>query len=185
VITQTVLKAVEGSADFAESARQDFESILRNHQAMVFSVAYNFLRNRAVAEDLAQDVFLSLYQSLSTIKSQEHLVFWLRKVTIHRCLDHARRQKSRNHANIDDVQEPSVAASEPDVLLSQRLKYCVDGLPEKARMVVVLRYQEEMEPAEIAAVMAMPVNTVKSHLRRSLATLREKLGAVLGNNFDE
>ncbi|HET9196509.1 MAG TPA: sigma-70 family RNA polymerase sigma factor [Vicinamibacterales bacterium] len=48
-------------------------------------------------------------------------------------------------------------------------------MPDRARMVVVLRYQEEMEPTEIADALGMPVNTVKSHLRRSIIALRERL----------
>jgi RNA polymerase sigma-70 factor, ECF subfamily len=56
----------------------------------------------------------------------------------------------------------------------------VDTLPEKARMVVILRYQEDLEPGEIAKTLGMPLNTVKSHLRRSLAMLRDKLSRTLG-----
>jgi RNA polymerase sigma-70 factor (ECF subfamily) len=55
----------------------------------------------------------------------------------------------------------------------------VTSLPEKARMVVVLRYQEDLTPTEIAEILEMPVNSVKSHLRRSLALLREKMGSRL------
>jgi len=55
----------------------------------------------------------------------------------------------------------------------------VISLPEKARMVVVLRYQEDLTPTEIAEILEMPVNSVKSHLRRSLALLREKMSSRL------
>ena len=65
-------------------------------------------------------------------------------------------------------------------MLAETLRRLVETLPEKARMVVVLRYQEDLEPAEIAKVLEMPVNTVKSHLRRSLALLRDKLSRSIG-----
>jgi len=65
-------------------------------------------------------------------------------------------------------------------MLSDTLSRMVDTLPEKARMVVILRYQEDLEPAEIARALGMPINTVKSHLRRSLALLRDKLSRTLG-----
>jgi RNA polymerase sigma-70 factor (ECF subfamily) len=65
-------------------------------------------------------------------------------------------------------------------MLSETLRRVVNTLPEKARMVVILRYQEDLDPAEIAKVLDMPVNTVKSHLRRSLGMLREKLSRQLG-----
>jgi RNA polymerase sigma-70 factor (ECF subfamily) len=57
----------------------------------------------------------------------------------------------------------------------------VASLPPKARIVVVLRYQEELEPAEIARVLGWRVNTVKSQLQRSLNILRQKLGRTLGD----
>jgi len=162
-----------------------FESIVREHQGMVFSMAYHFLRNRALAEELAQDVFLSLYQNISAIKSPAHLVHWLRRVTSHRCLDQARRQKLRSHLSLEAVQEPAVMHAQPDVILSRRLARMVSSLPEKARMVVILRYQEDLHPFEIAEVLEMPINTVKSHLRRSLAMLREKLSATMGERSYE
>src|SRR5947209_211968 len=63
-----------------------FAEIVEEHQGMVFSIAYHFLRNNAVAEELAQEVFLHLYQNLSSIQSAAHLKYWLRRVTTHRCI---------------------------------------------------------------------------------------------------
>ena len=157
-----------------------FEEIVRQHQGMVFSMACHFLRDRALAEELSQEVFLNLHQNLHSIKSPEHLTFWLRKVTSHRCIDQSRRQKVRPQVSIEEVPEPSVDATENDLFLSEMLRRVVDTLPEKARMVVILRYQEDLDPAEIANVLDMPLNTVKSHLRRSLSVLRDKLSRTLG-----
>ena len=58
-----------------------FATLLREHQAMVFGLAYQFLQNWAQAEELAQDVFLALHRNLGRIESAAHLVFWLRRVT--------------------------------------------------------------------------------------------------------
>jgi RNA polymerase sigma-70 factor (ECF subfamily) len=157
-----------------------FEQIVRQHQGMVFSLAYHFLRDPSLAEELAQEVFLNLHQNLRSIKSPEHLTFWLRKVTSHRCIDQARRQKVRPQVSLEDVPEPATDATENDLFLSEMLRRVVDTLPEKARLVVILRYQEDLDPSEIARVLDMPLNTVKSHLRRSLSILREKLGRTLG-----
>ena len=157
-----------------------FEEIVRQHQGMVFSMACHFLRDRALAEELSQEVFLNLHQNLHSIKSPEHLTFWLRKVTSHRCIDQSRRQKVRPQVSLEEAPEPSVDANENDLFLSEMLRRVVDTLPEKARMVVILRYQEDLDPAEIANVLDMPLNTVKSHLRRSLAVLRDKLSRTLG-----
>ena len=92
----------------------------------------------------------------------------------------SRRQKLRPTVSLEDVAEPSASASENDLFLSEMLRRVVDTLPEKARMVVILRYQEDLEPTEIARVLDMPLNTVKSHLRRSLSMLRDKLSRTLG-----
>ena len=137
-------------------------------------------RDRSLAEELAQEVFLNLHQNLHSIKSPEHLVYWLRKVTSHRCIDQSRWLKVRPQVSLEDVPEPATDASENDLFLSEILRRVVDTLPEKARLVVILRYQEDLDPGEIASVLDMPLNTVKSHLRRSLASLRDKLSRTLG-----
>ncbi len=161
-----------------KSARGDvsaFEEIVRGNQAMVFSLAYHFMRDPSLAEELAQEVFLDLYQNLSAIKSPAHLTHWLRRVTGHRCIDEARRQKARPQMSLDDAPEPVAPKTSQDPLLAEKLRQLVAALPPKRRMVMILRYQEELELHEIAEVMEMPINTVKSCLQRSLAILRGKL----------
>jgi RNA polymerase sigma-70 factor, ECF subfamily len=154
----------------------DFTFLVHEHQTMVFSLAYHFLGDRAAAEELAQDVFLQLFRHLDRLQSREHVMFWLRRVTANRCIDEARRRKRRPEILLDEVPEP-VAPGEPsDSFITERLRMLVASLPEKARMIVVLRYQEDMDPEEIASLMNMPLNTVKSQLQRALAMLRQKAG---------
>lgn len=157
-----------------------FAEIVQEHQGMVFSIAYHFLHNRSLAEELAQEVFLHLYQNLGSIQSPAHLKYWLRRVSVHRCIDQGRRQKFRQEVALEDVPEPAMASSLADPMLSERLQKTVASLPEKQRIMVVLRYQEELGPAEIAELLKMPVNTVKSTLNRSLAELRKKLSRSFG-----
>jgi len=155
--------------------RDAFETLLREHQSMVFSIAWNYLRNEAAAEELSQEVFLELFQRVASIESPAHLTFWLRKVTTHRCIDYARRRRNRPGIALEDVPEPSAPPAASDPFLSDVLNRLVSTLAEKPRMVVVLRFQEDLDPSEIAKVLDMPLNTVKSHLQRSLAVLKEKL----------
>lgn len=157
-----------------------FAQIVREHQSMVFGLAMNILRDRALAEELAQEVFLDLYQNLASIKSSEHLKYWLRRVASNRCIDHTRRAKRRPLVGLDDVPEPASKEVVSDPILADTLQRYVATLPEAARMVVVLRYQEDLAPSEIAEALDMPVNTVKSHLQRSLSMLREKLARCFG-----
>lgn len=158
----------------------DFAGIVRRQQAMVFSIALHFLRDRQTAEELAQDVFLHLHRNLESLKSPDHVTFWLRKVTSHRCIDYSRKRKWLQ-VSLDDVPELPAEAASRDPLLSRKLRQLVASLPAKARVVVILRYQEDLTPAEIAEVLSMPVATVKSHLQRSLAMLRDKVVRVIGD----
>jgi RNA polymerase sigma-70 factor (ECF subfamily) len=158
----------------------DFASLVRQHQAMVFSVAWHFLRDRALAEELAQEVFLTLHQHLATLESPEHILFWLRRVTTNRALDVARRRQRRPMLSLEDAPEPVAISTPSDPLLGAALGKLIAALPAKARMVVILRYQEDMEPTEIAAILGIPIGTVKSQLQRALALLRGKLSRRLG-----
>jgi RNA polymerase sigma-70 factor (ECF subfamily) len=164
----------------AAVAGSDFASLVRQHQAMVFSIAWHLLRDRAVAEELSQDVFLSLHQHLAEMESPEHVLFWLRRVTSNRALDEARRRQRRPMVSLENAPEPVAVTSTGDPLLGTALKKLVAALPEKSRAIVVLRYQEDLDPAEIARVLGIPVGTVKSQLQRALALLREKLSRVVG-----
>ena len=152
-----------------------FAELVREHQSMVFSIAYHYLQDRSLAEDLAQEVFLELYQSLARIQSAAHLTFWLRKVTANRCIDQGRRKLRRREMALEDTPEPKAVDPPADPLLSERLRQSVATLPERQRMVVILRFQEGLGPGEIAEALDMPVNTVKSTLHRSLEELRRGL----------
>ncbi len=153
----------------------DFPEIVRDNQSMVFSLALRFVRDRAGAEELAQDVFLQLYRQLSRIESPAHATWWLRRAVCHRSIDEVRKRKLRPRVGLESAPEPADKTATPDLLLQDRLRKLVGLLPEKARMVVLLRYQEDLDPSEIAETLAMPVSTVKSHLHRSLTLLRGKL----------
>lgn len=165
---ETLARALKGD----ESA---FGAIVRKHQAMVLSLAKRFLRNDFLAEELAQDVFLQLYQHRHTIRSPEHLTFWLRRTTSHRCIDLARHRRFFMEIDIEQAEEIAVKERWPDPFISDLLQKLLLTLTEKQRLVVILRYQEELAPGEIASILEMPLATVKSHLRRSLTILREKL----------
>jgi RNA polymerase sigma-70 factor (ECF subfamily) len=73
---------------------------------------------------------------------------------------------------LDSVEEVAAADASHDPLLERRLRDLVSRLPPMARAVVLLKYQEDLDPSEIARTLDMPLNTVKSHLQRSLASLR-------------
>ena len=167
---------VETPLDRARTGDGDaFATIVSDHEAMVFSLAYHFFHDRSRAEEIAQDVFLQLYRSLDSIESPEHLTHWLRQVTTRRCIDVMRRSKLRAvplDAIVDIESNDRVA----DPLLDRKLRTLIAELPDMQRVILTLRYQEDLDPSEICRIVEMPVNTVKSHLHRALQSLRSKLG---------
>ena len=161
-----------------------FAGLVRTHQRLVYSLALRMLAQREAAEDLAQEVFLQLHRKLAAIESPVHLAFWLRKVTANRAIDRLRREAPLAAAPVEEA--VSLAApGEDDPLLEREMRRQLLELNPSARAVVVLRYQEDLDPAEIAQALDMPVNTVKSHLKRSLATLRRNMGASLDDCPEE
>lgn len=172
ILAQTVGAAAENALDF--------EALVRKHQAMVFSLAYHFTRNQAVAEELAQEVFLELYRHLDEVRGEEHAVYWLRKVTSRRCIDQARRKKTRAQVSLEDTPEPFAWMPAVDPTLKRYIEQLLGKLMETPRMIVILRYQEGLEPMEISELLEMPLATVKSHLQRSLALLRQKVASATG-----
>lgn len=168
------------AADAIDTAAVDaldslnFDVLVSRHQSMVFGIAYHYLQDRSAAEDLAQDVFLQLHHHLGRLESADHVTFWLRRVTAHRCIDRRRQYRFRV-LSLDRIAEPAHEPTPDDPLLTRRLHALVGELPPRARMAIVLRYQEDLTPDEIARVLGRPVATVKSQLQRALKTLRKKL----------
>jgi RNA polymerase sigma-70 factor (ECF subfamily) len=154
---------------------------------MVFSIAQRIVHDPSLAEEIAQDVFLDLYGRLASFSSREQVLHWLRRVTVHRSIDQSRRRQRQpeDHAAVSfaepGVAEPGTAAlentreTESEPWLPERLRQMIVSLPIVPRTVVVLRYQEGLGPEEIAAVLEMPVSTVRSDLRRALTVLRGKM----------
>jgi RNA polymerase sigma-70 factor, ECF subfamily len=155
--------------------RDAFASLVRAHQGSVFSIGLRMLNRRDAAEDLAQDVFLQLYRKLESIESVEHLGFWLRRVAANLAIDWLRRAPYSSTQPIDEVPEAAVHEPESDLLMSRQLARLLGELAPHPRAVMLLRYQEDRDIAEIAAMLDMPVNTVKSHIKRSLTALRGRM----------
>ncbi len=158
-----------------------FAQLIRAHERAVYSLARRALGNAAEAEELAQDVFLQLYLDLRRIESADHLRYWLRRTASHRVIDRLRQRQRRPRpdpltvAACDTSGLDLPGAADRDPLLCRCLERLVAELPATPRMVLILRFQEDLDPAEIAGVLDLPVNTVKSHLKRSLARLRAEL----------
>ncbi len=149
---------------------------------MVYSIALRMVGDRGAAEEIAQDVFLALHASLAELQSSDHVLFWLRRVAVHRSTDHLRKRRLRPESGAVEWSEEHSPAPAPErrpAEIDVRLESMVQSLPPPLRSALVLRYQEDLGPAEIAALLDLPLATVKSDLRRALEMLRRKAGAAL------
>jgi RNA polymerase sigma-70 factor (ECF subfamily) len=156
---------------------------------MVFSLALRVTGEYGTAEEVAQDAFLELFRAGERLETEDHVRFWLRRVTVHRATDALRRRAVRPEAAAEEwmEEEHSAGGAEDGVGMGGglnaavvvRLEELLQTLPEAMRVVVVLRYQEEMLPDEIAKLLGQPVATVKSTLQRGLQLLRRKAAVTM------
>lgn len=165
-----------------ERGRQElpnaFVQALRQHESRVYSIALRITGRRADAEELTQDAFLQLHGALERMADPEHLKRWLLRAIVHLCLNRLRNERRRPKlVSIDTLppdSEPLAPESAADPLMTARLHHLLLELSTEARAVMLLRFQEDLDPSGIAAVLDMPINTVKSHLRRSIDWMREQ-----------
>jgi len=160
----------------------EFRRLIETHQRMVFSLAMRVTGEHGAAEEVAQDVFLELHRGGDKLESEDHVRFWLRRVTVHRATDALRKKSRQPEASAEEwmeeqyVQDNSEGLNAAVIVLLEEL---LRTLPEQMRVVIVLRYQEDMLPDEIAKLLGQPVATVKSNLQRGLQLLRRKAAVTM------
>jgi RNA polymerase sigma-70 factor (ECF subfamily) len=163
----------------------EFRRLIETHQRMVFSLALRVTGEYGTAEEVAQDAFLELFRLGEKLASEDHVRFWLRRVTVHRATDAIRKRQRQPEAAAEEwlEEEHGGAAGRQSEALDSAvvalLEEVLQTLPEPMRVAVVLRYQEDMRPDEIAALLSQPVATVKSNLQRGLQMLRRKAAVTL------
>jgi RNA polymerase sigma factor (sigma-70 family) len=149
-----------------------FGELVRRRQDAIRQLLRRLTRNPALADDLAQQAFVTAWKSIRTLRSPAAFGAWLRKVAVNGWLQWARAQK--HEVALEDA---GVAEGRWVSTVTERLD--LDGalatLPPDARLCVVLAYSEGMSHAEISDGTAIPLGTVKSHIARGAARLREIL----------
>jgi RNA polymerase sigma-70 factor, ECF subfamily len=159
-----------------DPSAETFRGIVERHQSRVFSIALRILGESGAAEEVAQDVFLELHRAMPRLESDDHVTAWLRRVACHRATDALRRRAARGDAAAQEYQDgiamrPAVREFLP---LMNRVEELLLTLPPAQRAVMVLRYQEDLEPEDIALELRMPLATVRSYLQRGVRMLRAK-----------
>jgi RNA polymerase sigma-70 factor (ECF subfamily) len=176
--------------------RDALSALIQSQQNYVYSIAMSLMHNPADASDMTQEAFVRLLRSLGTYRGETKFTTWLYRLVTNICLDGLRRRGRP----IESLDEPaSTQAGEDAQTARDRLadsdrwthpeeelelresatevRAALDQLPPAQRLALTLHYFQEMRYEDIAETMGLPLNTVKSHIRRG----KERLALVLSN----
>lgn len=172
----------------ARGDRAAFELMMRRYNRRLFRLARATLGNDAEAEDALQEAYLRAYRSIEGFRGEAALSTWLSRLVLNECFDRRRRTLRRENViplisaedNMTSVREVADASPVPDQALGQLqlraiLERKVSELPEAFRVVFVLRSIEEMGVDEVAQLLGIPEDTVRSRHFRARSLLRESL----------
>ena len=156
-----------------------FELLLRRFQGKVFRLAMSYVRSAADAEDLAQEVLVRLWKALPLYDGRASFSTWIYAIARNACLSELRKRRSRPVAVSDPLEPRRAEGPTPAPASDHRLDCAtlLETLPETQRQVVRLFYLEDRSYDEVSVLLAMPVNTVRSHLHRARRRLALLLGA--------
>jgi RNA polymerase sigma-70 factor, ECF subfamily len=159
----------------AERRDEAIALLLPAFRRKVFGLAYSFLRDRDAAEDVTQEVFIKVWRALPGFDGRASLSTWIYTIARNASLSalRARRpQSSLSDPQVMEAVESANAVPSADVVADRAaILRLVDQLPAKQRQVVMLFYMEAQSYEEVAAMLAMPVGTVKTLLHRARARL--------------
>lgn len=151
-----------------------FEELVRRRQSSIRNLLRGLCHNAALADDLAQETFLQAWKHLGGLRSPEAFAGWLRKLAINAWRQHLRREGAfKNPAEV----EPGDVVTVPAATEGLDLNSALGMLAPSVRLCIVLSYHEGMSHGEIATATQLPLGTVKSHIARGIARLRELLAA--------
>jgi len=152
-----------------------FEEIYKSFSSTVYTIAFNITRNRQDAEEATQDVFVKIFRKLPDFKFESSFGTWVYRITMNTAINiyHSRtrhRQKTVNLDEIGDVTDPGFSASK-DALdresAGSKVADLLRRLTPEHRSCIVLRELEELDYKEIAEVLRIPLNTVRSRIKRA------------------
>jgi RNA polymerase sigma-70 factor (ECF subfamily) len=166
------------------------EFLIAKYRRPIISFMYRMVHNQAVAEELAQEVFLRVYRARATYRAEARFSTWLYRIASNMAINHARDTKYErasasiflDQADEDTGTKPDVPdlrpIAEQDMLQDERMRRIrehVMALPERQRMAVVMHKYQDMDYKQIGAVLKLSESATKSLLFRAYQTLREKL----------
>jgi RNA polymerase sigma-70 factor (ECF subfamily) len=165
-------------------SREAFEAIVKKYERKVFHLAYGFVRDRAAADDLAQDIFVKVYLSLSRFHAKSEFGTWLYRVAVNHIKDHLRKIGRRKEISLEEFANPPFAAAD-DLREREReqtqerrrtiVRKVLETLPAKYRMILTLRDIRGLSYDDIAESLSISPGTVDSRLHRARKILLRKM----------
>ena len=164
----------------AERRDEAIALLLPDFRRKVFGLAYSFLRDREAAEDVTQEVFIKVWRALPGFDGRASMSTWMYTIARNASLSALRARRPQSSLSDPEVMEAAEAINPvpPADIIADRaaIRRLVDQLPTKQRQVVTLFYMEGQSHEEVAAMLAMPVGTVKTLLHRARARLSAATG---------
>lgn len=162
-----VLAAQKGDTDA-------FSHLVGRHQHLVYNLAYRFMRDAALAEDMAQEAFLKAYRLLKGFRGDCSFSTWMYRVTASVCLTELDRRKRRSEVELLPAHgAPRCAVQDIEFDVPELIRQCVTRLSPRYATIVTLYYLREIPYEEIAHVMRIPMGTLKTWMHRARAQLRK------------
>ena len=160
--------------------------LLERHQKKIYTAIYLFVKDRDLAEDLFQEVFIKIIDTLrkGSYNHEGKFSQWAARIAYNMCVDHFRRNKRRTKVNtsedfdIFDVLELPDENREDQIIMSEthsHLRKLVDMLPAEQREVVILRHYADMSFKEISALTRVSINTALGRMRYALINIRKMM----------
>ena len=165
---------------------RQFEKLIAAYQKPLYVFIWRMVRDEDDAKDICQDTFFKAYKKIKSFKEKSRFSSWLFQIGYRKALDFMAKKK-RQRTVLDKMETQSqMAGNEREFEIKQAdraIGRIIDGLHQNHRTVLHLFYKEEMTYNEIAAVMKVPINTVKSHIHRGKEIIRDKLARM--NTWDK
>jgi len=163
-------------ADGSQASDAQFEALVREHQSRVRQQLRRLTRgDAALADDLAQDTFVQAWQHLASFRGEARLSTWLHRIAYRRFLMHRRRASVS--LEFGDAALVDSAIQDPDAAMRLDVERALARLAEPERVALIHCFQLDLSHAEAADVLGWPLGTLKSHVARGKAHLREHLAA--------
>jgi RNA polymerase sigma factor (sigma-70 family) len=173
-------------ARYVDGDEQAFEVLLRRYKSKIYTSIYLFVKDQALAEDIFQEVFIKIIDTLRKGKYNHEgkFVQWAMRISYNMCVDYHRRNKRRQHINpsedfdIFEVLRVSDDGPDTEMIRSElhtRIRHLVDALPPEQREVVILRHYADMSFKEIAALTRVSINTALGRMRYALINIRKMM----------